>query len=498
MCAELMTRYPGAQPFPDNNLARRLFFGREHESKTLSNQILAHRLVVVFARSGLGKTWLLNAGVAENLRAEGYVPLSVRVNDPAEGPLKSVLEGIAAVCKIQGVEYVPGDDGSLWRFFRTAQFWRSDVLQSPVLILDQFEELFTLHTAEPRNAFIDQLSFLVRGVRPTEPELAIAGAPKAAKDSPPDLDNSLPAVRIVLSLREDFLAELEELSGRIPGVLDERFRLVPMTREAASLALQEPAKVEDTNLATRPFGLDSQAIDAILDFLGRRVVDTTKKSASTVERFQLQLICQRLEAIAAKKQQGGAADSTKIGLADIGGEHSFRTILTDFYNEQISALPWCRRRRVRRLCAEFLISPQGRRLRMEETEIGRLLNLSSDILKSLVDRRLLRSDQTDSGTYCELSHDSLIKPIMTSGRFSRYINVAVYGFMGIASIILSAGVLIVTIVGVSQDISNHIFARDAEADVVSAVVFLTIAWMLLGWSVRKTKESLVILKRLRI
>lgn len=126
---------------------------------------------------------------------------------------------------------------------------------------------------------------------------------------------------------------------------------------------------------------------------------------------------------------------------------------------------------------------------MEETEIGRLLNLSSDILKSLVDRRLLRSDQTDSGTYYELSHDSLIKPIMSSGRFSRYINVAVYGFTGIASIILSACVLILTIVSVSED---------KITGAVLAVVFLPIAWMLFRWSVRKTKEASVILKRLRI
>src|SRR5262245_8399185 len=74
------TRYPGAQPFSDDALSRKIFFGREREVIALSDQILANRMVVVYARSGLGKTSLLNAGVAQRLRDEGYMPLIVRVN----------------------------------------------------------------------------------------------------------------------------------------------------------------------------------------------------------------------------------------------------------------------------------------------------------------------------------------------------------------------------------------------------------------------------------
>ena len=48
---------------------------------TLTDQVLANRMVVVYAKSGLGKTSLLNAGVAPRLRDEGYLPLIVRVND---------------------------------------------------------------------------------------------------------------------------------------------------------------------------------------------------------------------------------------------------------------------------------------------------------------------------------------------------------------------------------------------------------------------------------
>jgi hypothetical protein len=169
MSTKSSRRYPGTQPFQDSELSRKLFFGREQESIILSNQIIAHRLVVVFARSGLGKTSLLNAGVAEKLRSHGHVPLNVRVNDIEHGPFESVYRGIALASARQGVEHLMGNPISLWHYFKTVEFWRNDLLLTPVLILDQFEELFTLQNEQQRNLFIDQLSSLVRGVRPLTP-----------------------------------------------------------------------------------------------------------------------------------------------------------------------------------------------------------------------------------------------------------------------------------------------------------------------------------------
>ena len=287
------------------------------------------------ARSGLGKTSLLNAGVAERLRAQGHIPLTVRVNDIERGPLQSIYRGIAAASSRQGIEYVPGDTASLWRFFNTAQYWRDDVLLTPVLILDQFEELFTLQTEDERGLFIKQLSYLVRGVRPPEPQAGTIEASRNPARSPPALDDSPPAIHIVLSLREDF-----------PGILDERFRLVPLTRATARRALQEPAKVEDANLTTRPFELDPNTIDQILDFLERRVVPAVRRSANSIEPFQLQLICQRLEEKAAEKQRSEVQPAMKVTLEDLGGERSLRSVLVDFYQEQLLALSRRNRRRV--------------------------------------------------------------------------------------------------------------------------------------------------------
>jgi hypothetical protein len=89
-------RYPGAQPFSDDDFSRKVFFGRESAARVLADKILANRMVTVYARSGLGKTSLLQAGVAPLLRREGCLPLFVRVNDVRIGPFHALLETIPA------------------------------------------------------------------------------------------------------------------------------------------------------------------------------------------------------------------------------------------------------------------------------------------------------------------------------------------------------------------------------------------------------------------
>ena len=101
-------RYPGAQPFSDDHFSRKVFFGRENAARELADKILANDVVTVYARSGLGKTSLLKAGVAPLLREEGYLPLFVRVNDLRIGPYYALLETVPGEAARQHIEYVPG------------------------------------------------------------------------------------------------------------------------------------------------------------------------------------------------------------------------------------------------------------------------------------------------------------------------------------------------------------------------------------------------------
>ena len=69
-------RYPGLLPFDKGQST--IFFGRDKEKKELFYQICLEKMVVLFGKSGLGKSSLLNAGVSPLLESNGYLPMRVR------------------------------------------------------------------------------------------------------------------------------------------------------------------------------------------------------------------------------------------------------------------------------------------------------------------------------------------------------------------------------------------------------------------------------------
>src|SRR5215213_3280189 len=96
--------YPGLASFADRPEHRSLFFGRERESQALLQMILSENLVLLFARSGTGKTSLINVGILEQLRIKGYFPIVVRLtHDTSRGPSQSVYECVAQQAKLAGV-----------------------------------------------------------------------------------------------------------------------------------------------------------------------------------------------------------------------------------------------------------------------------------------------------------------------------------------------------------------------------------------------------------
>ena len=72
-------RYPGAQPF--STAQEHIFFGRERDVEALYRQIRLQPLVVLHAKSGLGKSSLLQAGIVPQVLHDGkYCPVHIRFN----------------------------------------------------------------------------------------------------------------------------------------------------------------------------------------------------------------------------------------------------------------------------------------------------------------------------------------------------------------------------------------------------------------------------------
>jgi hypothetical protein len=215
-------RYPGPRSFIDNEVDRHLFFGREQEIEHLLHRIRAVRLLVVFGKSGLGKTSLLQAGLYPLLRERGLLPVPVRLNQSNIAPVHAILEALREVCRTQGIEFESSNTEGLWECFKATDLWRGEVLQTPVLVFDQFEELFTLQPESMRDSVATQLGELsVRGLPTRIRHRVQAGEETRYTDSPPD-------VKVVLSLREEYLGALEDLVPSVPAIFEQRFRLAPL------------------------------------------------------------------------------------------------------------------------------------------------------------------------------------------------------------------------------------------------------------------------------
>ncbi len=147
--------YPGLAAFTEADADR--FFGREAEVATLWRKISARRLLAVIGPSGVGKSSLLRAGVVPRA-PPGW---RVVVFTPGEAPVLSLARALApdhsgdpaAMARLLGFNDA---DTALAVVSR----WRGQFREA-VLVVDQFEELFTLNPPEVQASFIALLRRLV-------------------------------------------------------------------------------------------------------------------------------------------------------------------------------------------------------------------------------------------------------------------------------------------------------------------------------------------------
>ena len=410
-------RYPGSPPFQDTDLDRQLFKGRRHEAALVFHTILSADLLVLYARSGMGKTSLLNAGVMHELRARGYWPVSVRLNKPEQDPVVQIREQIEhADQKDDSVEVVhaPGAsdriDHSLWDLIASLEVWRGNDLQEIALVFDQFEELFKLDWSPgTRERFICDLGHILRGFRPAQAE------PEQKDGADSSALRRRPRARFVIVIREDSLGELEALSDHIPQILDNRFRLGPLDVEQATAAIREPAQEQDARLDSQPFEYTPAAAAEILGFLRSKPKGMgADRRDDAIDPSQLQLVCQYVEReILPSKEAPPPGEITEIDAPDLGGVEGLERILTAFYRRVIDSFPESERDAVRELCEPpGLINHRGLRLSLERGEILDRFGVSAAQLDQLVDLRLLRAEPRVNSVYYELAHDTLVEPIL--------------------------------------------------------------------------------------
>ncbi len=381
---------PYVGPRPYERADRENFFGRNREARDLLSLILAERVVLFYAPSGAGKTSLLNAKVIPALEEEFFnvLPMVRVANDLPPGLKDADVDNIFVFSVLLSLvgEKQPPEALCTQSLLEFLQAYLPDDDRPPLLIVDQFEELFTAH----RHRWQDAQGFFAQI--------------QEALDA-------LPALGVVFAMREDYVAEVEPYAPLLPRRLRARFRIERLGVEGAMEAVCKPA-------VRAGVAFDEGVAERLVDDLRRSKVqrygreDEVEMLGRFVEPVQLQVVCQRLWANLPEQED------ELIQWEEVQQYGDIDRALVDFYENAIAhavTKSEVSERQVRHWTADHLITSVGTRglaMRGPEATAG-LPNAAVDVLDA---QHLIRSDLRAGARWYELVHDRLIDPIRQSNR----------------------------------------------------------------------------------
>ncbi|MDR4516077.1 MAG: hypothetical protein MRK00_01580 [Nitrosomonas sp.] len=389
--------WPGLKAFTEDNAA--YFFGRRQEIEDLSRIVRQETLTVLYGKSGLGKTSILRAGVSPMLRKSGFLPVYIRLNHYEETlPLEDQVEVfIEKAIASDGIEApYPIREETLWEYFhkKNNDWWDQDnQLLKPVLIFDQFEEILTVGQENPVRtsrclSFLTELEDLIEN----RPPATLRERFRAEKGLAKNYDLDRIDYRVILSLREDYLVDLEGLREKLRSIMLNRFRLLPMTAEQAMSVILEPGgHLIDTDVAFQ-----------VIDFIS----SAQKISPIGIQNpfFRIQQIEPTLLSVILQELNNHRihANNDKI-TSELLLQYRPEDILSEFYESGLKGLD----SNIRRFIEKHFITASGARNRIAEEDAIERHGISRNAISTLINRRIIQRDKIDEITWLELSHDAL-------------------------------------------------------------------------------------------
>lgn len=275
--------YQGLLPFGEDDTD--YFFGRDVDREIIEANLIASRLTLLYAASGVGKTSVLLAGVIHDLRelararptperGPEYLPVVVR--RWSDDPIAAVDAAAAEAAADVGIfpDHVPAS-GRLADRLRT---WADIADTTILLVLDQFEEFLLYHgnSWETGGAAWEIAHVL------------------SVRDLP---------VNTLVGLREDALASLDRFKGRVPHLFDNYLRLEHLDVAGARRAIVGPLQRWNDDHPDDQMEIEDDLVECVLDEVvtGRIVLGRTGSAQAPatnrrpgIETPFLQLVLTRL------------------------------------------------------------------------------------------------------------------------------------------------------------------------------------------------------------
>lgn len=409
-----------------------VIYGRDQEITNLSYYIFNNTQTILYGRSGIGKSSILNAGIFPKARKAGMIPITIRLKHNREESyitqIKNELES-SGITLMEQKKVIDGKHETLWEFFHRHRFVSSSTREEvvPLIVFDQFEEIFTLQTDERvRRDFFNGLADLFNDVKPLaiiEHEnkdlsqsvlkttksidkgdfkglnisLNLKGAGKNKSNNEEGYVD-MPLYHIVFAIREDFLSSLEIYTFSIPVMRNNRFALMPINEEQAAEIIANPIpglvdldvakRIIEKVTGTKKFHLDGipeiEVDSAILSLYLSRLYDQMKKLGKSI--IDTELV-----------------------------ETYSKDIIEDYYCDAIKGLSdksieWIE---------DILVNEEGRRDNRDKISVLKESGLSeNELIRLIYESKLLRQFSYGGGLRIEFIHD-IITPVVVQHRNNR-------------------------------------------------------------------------------
>ena len=350
--------YRGLLPFEAEH--RALFFGRSAEIGTVVERLRAESFLVIAGDSGVGKSSLCRAGVlpmvGEGALGGGRTWFEVHVV-PGRTPLAAITAALSPLLGT-GAEKLATQLRAEPAALGRALGKQLGDTGGAVIFMDQLEELVTV--SDPSEAEVVGLAL-------------------------GHLANAVPGVRLLVTVRSDFLARV----ASVPGLGDEISRgvyfLRPLSRENVRDAIVGPARAKGVSFQSR--GVVEALIAATVRAEGGLPLLQFALAELWEARGKLKgvITAESLEAIG--------------GVAGALARHADHVLL---------GLPQDRRASARRVLMS-LVTLDGTRARRTGAELEAGDPAVHEVIEALVRGRLLVVHDTEHGLSYELAHEALLK-----------------------------------------------------------------------------------------
>jgi serine/threonine protein kinase len=350
--------YRGLQSFEAEH--RALFFGRTVEVRAVIERLRSEPFVLVAGDSGTGKSSLCRAGVLP-LVEEGALQeqrsWSVVRLVPGRRPIAGIAAALASFLGRDDEEAIArstaAEPEQICRSLRKHLGAKAGL----VIFVDQLEELLTLSSREEARA---TAAFFGR--------IAVG----------------LPGVRLLATVRGDFLTRLTRLPG-FPGDLTRALYLLrPMSPDRIREAIVGPAHVTGVRFET----------DALVDTLVAGAAHAD--GALPLLQFALAELWEARERV--QKVIPSSALDAVGGVAGALARHA---------DAVLAGLPSPERAAARRILMR-LVTLEGTRARRTEEELIANDRAAKAALEALVRGRLLSAREVEGGTSYEVAHEALL------------------------------------------------------------------------------------------